>query len=184
MSNIKQFKPKMIERFAKPNLNYTKDVLPSGTLKLIPLGGVGDVTKNMYVYEYGDDIVIIDCGVGFPDEGMLGIDLVIPDISYLRDKKSKIKVILITHGHDDHIGALPFIWPELQVPIYTQKLTAGFIKGKFTEHNLPKDKVIDVDINETLDLGVFKVSFYRVAHSIPDSQGIVIKTPVGTIPCE
>ena len=163
----------------RPKLNTGQN--STQTLRLIPLGGVGDVTKNMYVYEYGNDIIIVDCGVGFPDEGMLGVDLVIPDISYLRDKKDKIRGILITHGHDDHIGGLPYIWPELQVPIYTQKLTAGFIKGKFTEHNLPKNKVIDVGINQTLDLGVFKVSFYQVAHSIPDSQGIVIKTPVGTI---
>jgi len=171
----------MIERFAKPNLNYTKDVLPSGTLKLIPLGGVGDVTKNMYVYEYGDDIVIIDCGVGFPDEGMLGIDLVIPDISYLRDKKSKIRGIIITHGHDDHIGGLPYLWPELDVPIYSQRLTCGMIKAKFTEHNLPKDKIHELKITDTVRLGGFSASFYRVSHSVPDSTGIVLRTPVGTI---
>lgn len=153
----------------------------SSSLKLIPLGGVGDVTKNMYVYEYGSDIIIVDCGVGFPDEGMPGVDLVIPDITYLRDKINKIRAILITHGHEDHIGGLPYIWPELQVPIYTQRLTAGFIKNKFTEHNLPKNKIIEVKIDEKLELGNFRVSFYQVSHSVPDSTGIVIKTPIGTI---
>jgi ribonuclease J len=168
---MKSFKPFNI---GKQNNNNQE-------LKLIPLGGVGDVTKNMYVYEYGNDIIIVDCGVGFPDEAMPGVDLVIPDISYLRDKKAKIKGIIITHGHDDHIGGLPYLWPELQVPIYTQKLTAGFIKAKFTEHNLPKNKIFDLDFNAKLKLGIFDISFYLVSHSIPDSQGIVIKTPVGTI---
>lgn len=151
------------------------------SLKLIPLGGVGDVTKNMYIYETESDIIIVDCGVGFPDEGMPGVDLVIPDISYLRDKKEKIRGILITHGHEDHIGSLPYLWPELGVPIYTQRLTAGFIRNKFVEHNLDKSKIIEVKIDQKLDLGVFKISFYQVSHSIPDSTGIVIKTPVGTI---
>ena len=163
----------------KPKLNTAQN--NTQTLRLIPIGGVGDVTKNLYVYEYGNDIIIVDCGVGFPDEDMLGVDLVIPDISYLRDKKDKIRGILITHGHDDHIGGLPFIWPELQVPIYTQKLTAGFIKGKFTEYNLPKNQVRELALDAKLKLGIFDISFYQVAHSIPDSTGIVIKTPVGTI---
>ena len=153
----------------------------NGSLKLIPLGGVGDVTKNMYIYEYGNDIVIVDCGVGFPDEGMPGVDLVIPDITYLRDKIQKIRGIIITHGHEDHIGGLPFIWPELQVPIYTRRLTAGFIKSKFTEHNLAKDKIYEVKMEDSLQLGVFKLSFYEVSHSVPDTMGIVLETPVGTI---
>src|SRR3989344_2438026 len=168
---MKSFKPKF----------FGDNNKAGGTLKLIPLGGVGDVTKNMYIYEYGNDIIIIDCGVGFPDEAMPGVDLVIPDISYLRGKTDKIRGIIITHGHDDHIGGLPFIWPELQVPIYTQRLTAGFIRAKFTEHNLPKNKIFDLKFDQTLKLGVFDISFYVVSHSIPDSQGIVIKTPVGTI---
>ena len=159
-----------------------KSFIPNfSPLKLIPLGGVGDVTKNMYIYEMGDDIIIIDCGVGFPDEGMPGVDLVIPDISYLKDKKSKIRAILITHGHEDHIGSLPYLWPDLQVPIYTQKLTAGFIKARFTEHNLDTKQIREVSIDQKLDLGAFKVSFYTVSHSIPDSTGIVIRTPVGLI---
>ena len=167
---MKTFKPKF--------LNMQNN---SKSLRIIPLGGVGDVTKNMYVYEYGDDIIIVDCGVGFPDEAMPGVDLVIPDISYLRDKVNKIKGIIITHGHEDHIGGLPYIWPQLQVPIYTQRLTAGFIRAKFTEHNLPKDKIIEVKIDQRLDLGNFRVSFYQVSHSIPDSMGIVIRTPQGLI---
>lgn len=152
-----------------------------GDLKLIPLGGIGDVTKNMYVYEYGADIIIIDCGVGFPDEAMPGVDLVIPDISYLREKRNNIRGIIITHGHEDHIGALPYIWPQLEVPIYTQKLTAGFIRAKFSEHNLPKDKIFEIKIDQRLELGSFKLSFYQVSHSVPDSTGIVIRTPVGLI---
>lgn len=159
-----------------------REFAPSNqSLKLIPLGGVGDVTKNMYVYEYENDIILVDCGVGFPDEAMPGVDLVIPDISYLRSKKNNIRGILITHGHEDHIGGLPYLWPELQVPIYTQKLTAGFIRAKFTEHNLPKNKIFDLALDAKVKLGVFDVSFYQVSHSIPDSTGIVIRTPVGTI---
>lgn len=150
-------------------------------LKIIPLGGVGNVTKNMYVYEYGQDIVIVDCGVGFPDEGTPGVDLVIPDISYLKDKVDRIRAILITHGHDDHIGGLPYIWPDLQVPIYSQKLTCAFIKNKFTEANLPKNKIIEVSVDQKLNLGVFETSFYQVSHSVPDSTGIVLKTPAGTV---
>ncbi|MDD5146937.1 MAG: ribonuclease J [Candidatus Daviesbacteria bacterium] len=167
---MKSFKP-----------NFLLQVNSNQALRIIPLGGVGDVTKNMYVYEYGEDIIIVDCGVGFPDEAMPGVDLVIPDISYLRDKVNKIKGIIITHGHEDHIGSLPYIWPELQVPIYTQRLTAGFIRAKFTEHNLPKNKIIEVKIDQKLDLGNFKISFYQVSHSIPDSTGIVIQTPQGKI---
>lgn len=164
----------------KPKFNLTQ-LNSSQSLRIIPLGGVGDVTKNMYVYEYGSDIIIVDCGVGFPDEAMPGVDLVIPDISYLRHKKGNIRAILITHGHEDHIGGLPYIWPEIGAPIYTQRLTAGFIRAKFTEHNLPKNKINEVRIDQKLDFGNFQISFYQVSHSVPDSTGIVIRTPQGLI---
>lgn len=167
---MKSFKP----RFISQQIN-------NQVLRIIPLGGVGDVTKNMYVYEYGNDIILVDCGVGFPDDAMPGVDLVIPDISYLKDKINKIRGILITHGHEDHIGGLPYLWPEIQAPIYTQRLTAGFIKAKFSEHNLKKDKIIEVKLDQELNLGSFKASFYQVSHSVPDSTGIVIRTPQGVI---
>lgn len=150
-------------------------------LKLIPLGGIGDVTKNMYVYELGGDIIIVDCGIGFPDEAMPGIDLVIPDISYLKDKKSQIKGIVITHAHDDHIGGLPYLFQQLNCPIYAQKLAAGFIKNKFNEFKVPQDKINVVNINSQLNLGAFSISFYQVSHSVPDSVGLIINTPVGKI---
>lgn len=184
---MKTFRPKFKSDSSQamliPKLNKTSLTLRDSNqpLRIIPLGGVGDVTKNMYVYECGDDIIIVDCGVGFPDEGMPGVDLVIPDVSYLQGKTDKIKAIIITHGHEDHIGGLPYIWPQIQAPIYTQRLTAGFIRAKFTEHNLPKNKIIEVKIDQTLDLGNFKVSFYQVSHSVPDSTGIVIRTPQGLI---
>lgn len=167
---MKSFKP-----------NYQQPQRGGQPLRLIPLGGVGDVTKNMFAYEYGSDIIIIDCGVSFPDEEMPGVDLVIPDISYLRDKKQNIKGIVITHGHDDHYGALPYIWPELNVPIYSQKLTCGLIRTKLADNKVPTDWVKELKIDDTLNLGVFKLSFYQVSHSVPDSTGIVIETPVGTI---
>lgn len=170
----KQFKPKF-------NTQQTKTPVKGPTLKIIPLGGVGDVTKNMYIYEYGNDIVIIDCGIGFPDEAMLGIDLIIPDITYLKDKTSKIKGLVITHGHDDHIGGLAYIWPDLNCPIYAQRLAAGFIKNKFSEHRLPKDKINTIGVDTKLDLGVFHISFYQVSHSVPDAVGVVLETPVGRI---
>ena len=167
---MRSFKPKFLH---KQNNNQL--------LKLIPLGGMGDVTKNMYVYEYGNDIIVVDCGIGFPDESMPGVDFVIPDTSYLNDKKDRIRGFIITHGHEDHLGGLPYIWPKFQAPIYTQRLTAGFIRNKFAEFDLPKNAVHELKIHDKLNLGAFQISFYQVSHSVPDSTGIVIKTPVGTI---
>lgn len=178
-NNVQTFENLIMDKQFRPKYQPRLESLQN--LKLIPLGGIGDVTKNMYVYELEDDIVIVDVGIGFPDEAMPGIDLIIPDISYLKDKRSKIRGIVITHAHDDHIGGLPYLWPQLNCPIYAQKLAAGFIKNKFVEFNLPKDKINTISIDTSLRLGNFNISFYQVSHSVPDSVGLVIDTPIGRI---
>jgi ribonuclease J len=154
-----------------------------GKLRIIPLGGLDEVGKNCMVLEYGQDIIIIDMGFQFPEEDMLGIDYVIPDISYLKDKIHRIKGILITHGHLDHIGAIPYLLPKLNFPaIYGTKLTIGLVNKRLEEFGLEKQsscKVITAD--DTLQLGQFRIEFFRVNHSIPDSVGIIVKTPAGNI---
>lgn len=153
---------------------------PPGKLRFIPLGGNGWVTKNLFVYEYGPDILIVDCGMGFPEEHMLGIDFVIPDISYLKDKLQRIRGIVITHGHEDHIGGIPYILSQLQVPVYATKLTVGLIKVKLEEHGLLNKVQLNVlDPNVHLKLGVFDIDAFRVSHSIPDAVGYAIRTPAG-----
>lgn len=155
-----------------------------GILRLIPLGGIGGVTKNMYVYEYRatadtiSDILIVDCGIGFPDEAMYGIDLVIPDITYLRDKLDKIRAIVLTHGHEDHIGALPYILPELKVPVYGTLLTAKLAEVKLQDFGL-QNKIYPVTDNQILKIGPFTVEYIHVTHSVPDAANMFIKTPVG-----
>ncbi|MDO8609792.1 MAG: ribonuclease J [bacterium] len=155
-------------------------------LHFIPLGGVVGVTKNMYVYElYKDevlqDILIIDCGIGFPQEKELGVDFVIPDISYLHDKKDKIRAILLSHGHEDHTSALPYHYEDLGFPpIYTSKLTSVFVTHKFREFDI-KINMNQIEYGKEYMFGEFKVSFIRMTHSIPDTMHILIKTPVGQI---
>ncbi len=153
-------------------------------LKYIPLGGAGDVTRNMHVYEYGGEIFIVDCGIGFPDETMPGVDMLIPDISYLQDKKDKIKGILITHGHEDHFGAVPYILPRLgKVPVYAAPLVKGFIKAGLEDRANIKDadlRTVDPD-GGPFNIGTFEISPFRVNHSIPDTLGFVIQTPVGRL---
>src|SRR3989344_8710666 len=156
----------------------------SGTLRLIPLGGIGNVTKNMYVYEYRaqpnviSDILIVDCGIGFPDEAMYVIDLLIPDISYLRDKKDKIRALVLTHGHEDHIGALPYILPELKVPVYGTLLTSKLCEVKLKDFGL-QNQINAVRDGETLKIGPFSIKYIHVTHSVPDAANLFIKTPVG-----
>ena len=152
-------------------------------IRLVPLGGLGEVGKNMMVVEYNDDIIIVDAGVMFPDDEMYGVDLVIPDTSYLADKKNRIRGILITHGHEDHIGGLPYILPMLGFPpIYATRLTHGLIMVKLKEHHLLEKAVVNVIApGDTVELGESLIEFFRVNHSIPDAVGVVIHTPIGAV---
>jgi ribonuclease J len=151
-------------------------------LRIIPLGGVGEIGKNMYVVEYGDDIVVIDCGLMFPDEEMFGIDLVIPDITYLRERKANVKAFLITHAHEDHVGGLPYILPNFPgVPVYASTLARGLLGIKIKEHKLTSNPLLPLDPGDELDIGPFTAIPFRVGHSIPDAMGIALRTPVGTI---
>jgi len=151
-------------------------------LKIIPLGGLSEIGKNMMVMEYEDDIIVVDAGLMFPEEEMLGIDLVIPDISYLLERREKIRGIVITHGHEDHIGALPYLLPQLRVPVYSTKLAQGLIRVKLKERKaLSEAKLIMVSPGEQITLGKFRIEAYPVCHSIPDSVGLIIHTPVGVV---
>lgn len=151
-------------------------------LIFLPLGGMGDVTKNMYVYQWQDQILLVDCGVGFPDETVIGVDLLLPDITYLLKNKSKIRGMVLTHGHEDHFGALPYILPQLSTfPIFATRLTAAFANEKLAEFGITTSQVQAVSFDQTVRLGIFNVSFVRVTHSVPDSANLIIKTPVGAI---
>ena len=151
-------------------------------LKIMCLGGLEEIGKNMTVIEYGDDIIVIDCGMGFPDDDMPGIDLVIPDVSYLVSNAHKIRGILITHGHEDHIGAVPYILQQLDAPIYGTRLSLGIIEGKLDENPPPNyPELYTVEAGDTVNLGVFKAEFIHVNHSIADACAIAIKTPIGIV---
>jgi len=157
--------------------------LTTEKIRLIPLGGLGEVGKNMMVVEYGNDIIIIDIGVMFPDDEMFGVDLVIPDTSYLADKKHRIRGVLITHGHEDHVGGLPYILPMLDFPtVYATRLTQGLINVKLKEHRLlDKVEVKVIAPGDHVELGACTAEFFRVNHSIPDAVGIALRTPIGTV---
>lgn len=156
--------------------------MPKPKLKIIPLGGLSEIGKNMMALEYEDDIIAIDAGLMFPEEEMLGIDLVIPDVSYLVERKEKVKGIVITHGHEDHIGALPYILPQLNVPVYATKLTRGLISVKLKERRANQGAVLrTVALGASVTLGKFRVEFFPVCHSIPDAAGLIIHTPMGSI---
>ena len=153
-----------------------------GKLKFIPLGGNGQVTKNMFVYEYDNDIILVDCGMGFPTEMLYGVDMVIPDIAYLDDKRGKIRGFLITHGHEDHIGALPYVVDKISAPIYATKLTIGLIKNRLKEAGKASyANFVQVEPRKKYQVGVFEVEAIRVSHSIPDSVAYAITTPLGAV---
>ena len=152
------------------------------SVKIIPLGGIEEIGKNITVFEYENDIIVVDCGLEFPTDDMLGIDLVIPDVSYLVKNKEKVRGMVITHGHEDHIGSIPYVLQQINIPIYATKLTCGLIKGKLEEHHLLRTtKLLEVDPGESIKLGKFNVEFIRSCHSIPDSVMLAITTPAGTI---
>ncbi len=161
----------------------SKSIFKNSKLKIIPLGGLHEVGKNITVFEYEDDIVVVDCGLSFPEDDMLGIDLVIPDISYLEKNKEKIRGMVITHGHEDHIGSVPYFLKQINVPIYAPRLAVGLIKNKLEEHKLLRStKLVEVMQGQTIKLGKnFSIEFIRSTHSIPDSVMLAITTPVGTV---
>lgn len=150
-------------------------------LTVFALGGVFEIGKNMYVVQYGDDLVVIDCGSKFPDESLLGIDLIIPDISYLLQNKDKVRALVVTHGHEDHIGGIPYFLKQLNVPIYATRLTLGLIDLKLNEHRLRKTELHEITTKSELSFGQLKLSFFRTNHSIPDCIGIVLDTPAGRV---
>ena len=151
-------------------------------LKIIPLGGLEQIGMNITAFEYEDSILVVDCGLAFPADDMLGIDLVIPDVTYLKENIDRVKGFVITHGHEDHIGALPYVLKEVNVPIYATRLTMGIIENKLTEHNLmrgTKRKV--VKFGQSINLGSFRVEFIKTNHSIVDAAALAIYSPAGVV---
>ncbi|HEY3524501.1 MAG TPA: ribonuclease J [Candidatus Limnocylindrales bacterium] len=151
-------------------------------LRIIPLGGVGEIGKNMYIFELGEDIVVVDCGLMFPDEEMFGIDLVVPDVTYLKERRANVRAFVITHAHEDHVGGLPYILPEFPgVPVYASTLARGLLGIKFKEHKLHDHPLLALEPGGELSLGPFSIRSFRIGHSIPDAMGLVIRTPVGAV---
>lgn len=150
-------------------------------LMIIPLGGLGEIGKNMTVFQYGDDIIVLDAGLAFPDSDMFGVDIVIPDMSYLIENKDKVRAVVITHGHEDHIGSLAYLLKEIDVPVYATNLVCGLIEGKLRENHVSADKLNTVKAGDEIRIGAFKVGFIQTNHSIPDACAIYFQTPVGTV---
>jgi ribonuclease J len=154
----------------------------SPSLRVIPLGGLGEIGRNMMLYEYGDDMIVVDAGIMFPEQEMLGVDLVIPEISYIMDNPEKLKGIFLTHGHEDHIGGLSFLLKAVNVPVYCTRLTRGLVEVKLKEHKLLNETHVTVaEPGTVITVGAFSVEFFSVSHSIPDAAGLIIRTPLGPI---
>jgi ribonuclease J len=152
------------------------------TLRVVAFGGLGDIGRNMSVLEYGDDMIIVDVGIMFPEEEMLGVDLVLPDFSYVRERAHKLRGIFLTHGHEDHIGGVPYLLRELKAPVYGAKLTIGLVEVKLREHRLHNEAALNVvEPGDVIEAGSLQVEFFTVAHSIPDSCGLIIHTPMGPV---
>ena len=181
-SEGKTIKENIERREINRKRNTPKFEFKKENLKIIPLGGLDEIGKNITVFEYGDEIVLVDCGLEFPEDDMLGVDLVIPDVTYLEKNKEKIKGLVVTHGHEDHIGAIPYVLKQINIPIYATRLTIGLIKNKLEEHKLLSSaKLVTVEQGQTINFGNIKVEFIRSSHSIPDSVMLAIHTPVGVV---
>lgn len=181
-SEIKKNDERVVVSIPKPTYEKKNIKVARDRLKIIPLGGLEEVGKNMTVFEYGNEMIIVDCGVAFPEDDMLGVDLVIPDFSYLTKNREKFKAMVITHGHEDHIGAIPYVLKELNVPVYGTRLTLGLIKNKLEEHKLVRSTSLKcVKAGDVITIGCFKIEFIRSTHSIADSVALAITTPVGVI---
>ncbi len=180
--NVKTNKPKRDNKGTKPAKRNNSKPIPTKPVKIIPLGGLGEIGKNITLYEYDGDMFLVDCGMSFPDEDMPGIDIVIPDFSYVLENKDKIKGLVVTHGHEDHIGAIPYLLKNFNLPIYATRLTIGLIEGKLKESKLLGDaKLNTVKPGEKVTLGKFTVEFIHVNHSIPDAVAFAITCPAGTV---
>ena len=178
-------KTEIVRKSKNTRTRRTKNnnIFKSSKLKIIPLGGLHEIGKNITVFEYENEMIVVDCGLSFPEDDMLGVDLVIPDITYLEKNVDKIKGLVITHGHEDHIGGVPYLLKKINIPIYATRLAAGLIRNKLEEHKLLRStKLIEVMQGQTINLGKnFKVEFIRSSHSIPDSVMLAITTPAGTV---
>ncbi|MBQ3002354.1 MAG: ribonuclease J, partial [Clostridia bacterium] len=186
---IEQKKATKAKKEAKAALNAKESIAPKpakttkkiNTVKIIPLGGVDGIGMNMTAFEYGDDIIVVDCGISFPREDMPGVDVVIPDFSYLVRNADKIRGLVLTHGHEDHIGAVPYLLKKLHCDVFGTRLTLGILDGKLNEHNIRTEDLYEVRAGEMLALGVFDVEFIHVNHSMPDAIALCINTPCGRI---